>query len=92
LRSSRWCFQQDGGAAVSRISSVDTNGRGTGTGPLYQGRFKSFPVQQDEHLLTVCRYVERNPLRAGLVSRAEEWRWSSLSYRAQNRLPGWLHA
>ena len=49
-----------------------------GLGHLYQGRFKSFPVQEDDHLLTVCRYVERNPLRAGLVSRAEDWRWGSL--------------
>jgi REP-associated tyrosine transposase len=49
-----------------------------GTGSLYQGRFKSFPVQEDEHFLTVCRYVERNPLRANLVSRAELWKWSSL--------------
>ena len=49
-----------------------------GTGHLYQGRFKSFVVQTDEHLLTVGRYVERNALRAGLVERAEAWRWSSL--------------
>ncbi len=40
--------------------------------------FKSLPVQTDEHLLTVCRYVERNALRAGLVDRAQDWRWSSL--------------
>ncbi len=49
-----------------------------GTCPIYQGRFKSFPVEQDEHFFTVVRYVERNPLRAKLVSRAERWRWSSL--------------
>lgn len=49
-----------------------------GSGHLYQGRFKSFPIQGNEHFLTVCRYVERNALRAGLVSRAEQWRWSSL--------------
>ena len=49
-----------------------------GTGPVYQGRFKSFPVQSDEHFLSVARYVERNPVRAGLVERAEDWRWSSL--------------
>lgn len=49
-----------------------------GTGPLYQGRFKSFPIERDEHLLTVCRYAERNPLRAGLVAAAEGWRWGSL--------------
>jgi len=49
-----------------------------GTGPIYQGRFKSFPIARDEHLLTVLRYVERNALRAGLVKQAEDWRWGSL--------------
>lgn len=43
-----------------------------------ESRFKSFPVQRDEHFLSVCRYVERNPLRANLVARAEDWRWGSL--------------
>ncbi len=52
--------------------------RSAGSGHLYQGRFKSFVVQHDDHLLTVLRYVERNALRANLVKRAEEWRWSSL--------------
>lgn len=52
--------------------------RTVGTGHLYQGRFKSFLVQTDDHLLTVCRYVERNALRANLVRRAENWRWGSL--------------
>ena len=41
--------------------------RTAGTGHLYQGRFKSFSVQSAEHFLTVCRYVERNALRANLV-------------------------
>ncbi|HDY66056.1 MAG TPA: hypothetical protein ENH84_07495 [Phycisphaerae bacterium] len=54
-----------------------------GTGPLYQGRFKSFPVQSDEHFLTIARYVERNPVRANLVDRAEDWKWSSL-WRRRN--------
>jgi len=49
----------------------------SGTGHLYQGRFKSFPVESDEHLYTVLRYVERNAVRANLVQRAEAWRWSS---------------
>jgi putative transposase len=44
------------------------------TGHVWQGRFKAFPIEEDEHLLTVLRYVERNPLRANLVSRAEDWR------------------
>lgn len=50
-----------------------------GRGAVYQSRFKSIPVQTDGHLLTVWRYIERNPLRANLVGRAEEWPWSSLS-------------
>lgn len=49
-----------------------------GYGHLYQGTYKSFPVEVDEHLLAVLHYVERNPLRAGLAERAELWRWSSL--------------
>ncbi len=52
-----------------------------GLGPVYQGRFKSFPIQTDEHFLTVARYVERNALRAGLVERAEDWRSGSLWVR-----------
>ena len=49
-----------------------------GSGHVYQGRFKSFPVQEDEHFYTVARYVERNAQRAKLVRRAEDWRWGSL--------------
>ena len=51
-----------------------------GEGHVYQGRFKSFAVETNEYLLTVCRYVERNPVRAGLVERAEDWRWSSAGH------------
>lgn len=49
-----------------------------GYGHVYQGRFKSFPVEEDNYLIQLCRYVERNPLRAGLVEKAEDWKWSSL--------------
>jgi putative transposase len=52
------------------------------TGRLWQGRFKAFPIQQDGHLITVMRYVERNALRAGLVARAEHWHWGSLRWRS----------
>jgi putative transposase len=55
--------------------------RTVGYGHLYQGRFKSFPVQDDTHLLTLCRYVQRNPLAAGMVRRAQDWRWGSLWVR-----------
>jgi putative transposase len=60
----------------------------SGTGPVYQGRFKSFPVQTDEHFLTVARYVERNARRAKLVKSAEAWQWSSLWRRTQGE-PKW---
>lgn len=52
-----------------------------GTGHLYQGRYKSFLIQRDKHLLAVIRYVERNPLRAKLVRKVENWNFSSLSRR-----------
>ena len=48
-------------------------------GCLWQGRYKSFPIQDDDHLLTVMRYVERNPVRAATlgVDSAAAWPWSS---------------
>jgi putative transposase len=55
-----------------------------GTGHLYQGRFKAFPIQTGHHLLTVFRYVEANALRARLVQRAEDWPWSSLTQEASS--------
>lgn len=58
------------------------------SGHVWQGRFKAFPIQRDAHLLMVLRYIERNPLRAGLVPRAEDWLWSSLRERAGTE--GWL--
>ena len=48
------------------------------SGHVWQGRFKSFPIQRDEHLLVVLRYVVQNPVRAGLVKSPGEWAWSSI--------------
>lgn len=45
-------------------------------GHLFQARFASYPMD-DAHLMTAVRYVERNPVAAGMVARAEDWRWSS---------------
>jgi len=50
-----------------------------GGGHIYQGRYKSFPIQDESYLFNVLCYVEANPLRAKLVARAEDWPWSSLS-------------
>jgi putative transposase len=61
-----------------------------GSGHVWQGRFKAFPIEEDDHLLTVLRYVERNPLRAGLVIRAEDWQWSSLPVWLNPPLMPWL--
>ena len=79
----------DGDGDLSRwmqwlmTSHVRRHHRRYGTdGRLWQGRYKAFAVQDDRHLVTVLRYVERNPLRANLVSRAEAWPWSSLARRA----------
>jgi len=55
--------------------------RTVGYGHIYQGRYKSLPVEQDGHFLALVRYVERNAQRAGLVKRAEEWRWCSVFAR-----------
>ena len=55
------------------------------SGHVWQGRFKSFPIQSDAHLLTVMRYVERNPVRAKTipVRKAQNWQWSSVGNPAQ---------
>ena len=57
-----------------------------GQGHLYQGRYKSFVCEKDNHLFTLLRYVERNPKTANLVKRAEEWQWSSLWRREYGSL------
>jgi putative transposase len=62
----------------------------TGQGAVYQGRYTAIPVQNDRHFLTVCRYVERNALRASLVRHAEDWPWSSLWRRQFEPGTAWL--
>ena len=68
---------------VTHVRRWQQNRGYSGLGHVYQGRYKSFPVESDEHFWVVARYVERNALRANLVLRAEEWRWSSLWRRCQ---------
>ena len=58
-----------------------------GQGGIYQGRFKSFPIEDGDHLANVMRYVERNALEAGLVRSAEQWHWGSLHYRPVDPSP-----
>jgi putative transposase len=61
-----------------------------GSGHVWQGRFKAFPIEEGEHLLAVLRCAERNPLRANLVVRAEDWAWSSLPEWLRPPLLPWL--
>jgi putative transposase len=79
-------FQLLAGTHAKRFRSRN---RKSGLGHVYQDRFKSFPVQDDEHFLDVCRYVERNAVRARLVVSAEDWPWGGLSKRLHGP-PEWL--
>jgi len=63
---------------VTHVTRWQKHRKKVGEGHVYQGRFKSFPVEADDHFYQVARYVERNALRANLVQLAEDWRWSSL--------------
>jgi len=77
---------------VTHVRRHHEHYRTRGGGHLYQGRFKSFPVQEEVHFLRLCRYVEANPLRAGLVRRAEDWPWSGLRARSERNKPFTLAA
>ncbi len=81
-------------ALMRQVNGVYTqafNRRHGKVGHLFQGRFKSILVDRDAYLLEVCRYVDLNPVRAGLVEDPGAWDWSS--YRAHVGLtvgPNWL--
>ncbi len=65
---------------LNGIVSQDYNKRHEKTGHLFQGRYHSFLIEKETYLMQVARYVVLNPVRAGLVKKPEQWRWSS--YRA----------
>ena len=64
---------------INGITTQQFNRRHGLVGHLFQGRFKAILVDRDAYLLALCRYVERNPVAAGLVGHAGDWRWSSSS-------------
>jgi putative transposase len=72
-----------GWLTTTHVRQHRTKTRTIGHGHLYQDRYKSFPVETNEYCTTLIRYVEQNPLRAHLVTRAEDWQWSSLWRREQ---------
>lgn len=53
------------------------------TGAMWEGRFKSIPVDSERYLLKCQRYIEQNPVRAGLVAQPRDWAWSSYRYNAE---------
>ncbi len=59
-----------------------------GSGHVWQGRYKAFAAQGDKHLLAVLRYVERNPVRAGLTAKAQDWPWSSARFSGSRLVAG----
>ncbi len=77
--------------AISGRYSQWFNWRHKRSGHLFEGRFKSVLVQKEKHLLELARYIVLNPVRAGLVERVGDWRWSN--YRAtagMAAVPPWL--
>lgn len=74
-----------GWVGVTHVRRYHARHRSRRGGHVYQGRFKCFPVQDGYHFLRVCRYIEANPLRAGLVAQAERWPWSGLWQRQQRK-------
>src|SRR5450830_1282598 len=61
-------------------------------GHVFQGRYNAVLVQKENYLLELARYIVLNPMRAGLVSTVDEWRWSSYpSTIGEESPPRWLH-
>lgn len=60
------------------------------SGSLWEGRYKSSPINASEYLLACCRYVELNPLRAGMIDDPEKYRWSSCPVKTGIKALAWL--
>ena len=60
------------------------------TGTLFEGRFKSSLIDSERYLLTCMRYIELNPVRAGLVSKPREYYWSSYRHHVAEQPLEWL--
>jgi putative transposase len=74
-------------AEAHRRYSRAVNAREGWTGYLFQGRFASYPME-DAHLMAAIRYVENNPVAAGLIKRAEDWAWSSARAHISGKADG----
>jgi putative transposase len=93
------------GQSISRILQSLTvahtwryHKRHSSSGHVWQGRFRSPVIQDDDHLLVVLRYIEANPLRAGMVADLRDYRWSSYGQHGMglvdtllDSFPEWEH-
>jgi putative transposase len=76
---------------INGVYTQTFNRRHALAGHLFQGRFKAILVDRDAYLLALCRYVERNPVAAGLVARPADWPWSSCrAHAGLEPTPPWL--
>lgn len=60
------------------------------SGSLWEGRYKSSPIETERYLLACCRYVDLNPVRAGMVRQPGDYLWSSYRQKAGLEEAGWL--
>lgn len=67
----------------THVKQYQSKHSSVGMGHLYQGRYKSFMIEDGQYFYTVLRYVERNALKAKLCNRAEDWSWGSAALRAK---------
>ncbi len=76
---------------VNSLYSLTFNRRHGRRGHVFEGRFKALHVDRDAYLIEVCRYVDLNPVRAGLVASPEQWAWSSFrAHAGYTPSPSWL--
>ena len=76
---------------INGVYTQSFNRRHGKVGHLFQGRFRAILVDRDAHLLQVCRYVELNPVRAGIVDAPGAWPWSSYGAHVGGAdTPPWL--
>jgi len=81
------------GLLMKRIAGRQTrfvNRREHRSGSLWEGRYKSSPIETDRYLLACSRYVELNPIRAGMVTSPDQYRWSSYCAKVGEGMLGWL--
>ncbi len=77
---------------INGVYTQRYNSRHSLDGQLFRGRYKAIVVSQDSYLLQLVRYIHRNPIRAGLVDKAEHYAWSShKGYLSNAKRWAWLH-